>query len=74
MIGRIVETKRVTAPNPANRRRSERVMLQVPVVVQARTRDGEEVREETRTVAVNAHGPLRTLAKVKGWRIEDWER
>jgi HAD superfamily hydrolase (TIGR01490 family) len=25
-------------------------------------------------VAVNAHGPLRTLARAKGWRIEDWER
>jgi hypothetical protein len=36
-------------------------MLQVPVVVQARTRDGEEVREETRTVAVNAHGGLLKL-------------
>ena len=55
------ETKRVTAPNPANRRRSERVMLQVPVVVQARTRDGKEVREETQTVAVNAHGGLLKL-------------
>ena len=36
-------------------------MLQVPVVVQARTRDGEEVREETQTVAVNAHGGLLKL-------------
>jgi hypothetical protein len=36
-------------------------MLQVPVVVQARTRDGEEVREETQTVAVNAHGGLLRL-------------
>jgi hypothetical protein len=36
-------------------------MLQVPVVVQARTRDGKEVREETQTVAVNAHGGLLTL-------------
>ena len=25
-------------------------------------------------VAVNAHGPLRKLAKAKGWPIEDWER
>jgi hypothetical protein len=51
----------MTAPNPANRRRSERVMLQVPVVVQTRTRDGKEVREETQTVAVNAHGGLLRL-------------
>jgi hypothetical protein len=52
------ETKNLTAQNPANRRRSERVMLQIPVVVQTRTRDGKEVREETQTVAVNAHGGL----------------
>src|ERR1700738_140614 len=51
----------MTAPNPANRRRSERVMLQVPVVVQVRTRDGKEVREETQTVVVNAHGGLLKL-------------
>jgi hypothetical protein len=36
-------------------------MLQVPVVVQAKTLDGEEVREETQTVAVNAHGGLLKL-------------
>jgi phosphoserine phosphatase len=24
-------------------------------------------------VAVNAHGPLRALARARGWRIEDWE-
>src|SRR5260370_16495277 len=51
----------MTAPNPANRRRSERVMLQVPVVVQVKTRDGKEVREETQTVVVNAHGGLLKL-------------
>ena len=36
-------------------------MLQIPVVVQARTRDGEEVREQTQTVVVNAHGGLLKL-------------
>ena len=51
----------MTAPNPVNRRRSERVMLQVPVAVQARTRDGKEVREDTQTVVVNAHGGLLKL-------------
>jgi hypothetical protein len=49
------------APDPTNRRRSERVMLQVSVVVQARTRDGNEVREDTQTVVVNAHGGLMKL-------------
>ena len=47
--------------NPANRRRSERVMLQIPVVVQAKTRDGKDVRENTQTVVVNAHGGLLKL-------------
>jgi hypothetical protein len=36
-------------------------MLQIPVVVQARTRDGKEVREDTQTVVVNAHGGLLRL-------------
>ena len=36
-------------------------MLQVPVIVQARTREGEEMREEAQTVAVNAHGGLLKL-------------
>jgi hypothetical protein len=47
--------------NPANRRRSERVMLQIPVVVQIKTRDGKDVRENTQTVVVNAHGGLMKL-------------
>jgi hypothetical protein len=36
-------------------------MLQVPVIVQTRTRDGKDVREETQTVVVNAHGGLLRL-------------
>lgn len=48
----------MTAHNPANRRRSERVMLQVPVVVQVNGRDGKKVEEETQTSVVNAHGGL----------------
>ena len=36
-------------------------MLQVAVVVQARTGDGEEIREDTQTVVVNAHGGLLKL-------------
>jgi len=47
--------------NPANRRRSERVMLQIPVSVQVKTRDGKDVREDTQTVVVNAHGGLMKL-------------
>jgi hypothetical protein len=55
---RTLDEAEVTDPNPANRRRSERVMLQVPVVVQITTRAGKEVRENTHTVVVNAHGGL----------------
>jgi len=48
----------VSAPNPADRRRSKRVMLQLPVVVRATLRDGKKVEEETQTSVVNAHGGL----------------
>jgi hypothetical protein len=36
-------------------------MLQIPVVVQVRTREGKDMREETQTVVVNAHGGLLRL-------------
>lgn len=49
------------ASSPQNRRRSERVMLQVPIVVVANSRDGVELREETHTLVVNAHGGLMKL-------------
>jgi hypothetical protein len=39
-------------------RRSQRVMLKVPVVVLARGADNKPVSEETRTVTVNAHGAM----------------
>lgn len=51
----------MTQENPANRRRSERVMLQVPVVVKTKTRHGDAVEEETHTLVVNAHGGLLKL-------------
>jgi len=60
VIESLVKTT-VTDPDPANRRRSERVMLQVPVIVQSTTRDGKDVRENTQTVVVNAHGGLLKL-------------
>src|SRR5215813_1250771 len=46
----------------ANRRRSERVMLQIPIVVTTKTVDGEKLREETQTLVVNAHGGLMKLS------------
>jgi hypothetical protein len=36
-------------------------MLQIPVVVQTRTHEGKDVREQTQTVVVNAHGGLLKL-------------
>lgn len=47
--------------NPADRRRSERVMLEVRVVVRTKTPEGEQLKEETKTLVVNAHGGLLNL-------------
>lgn len=44
--------------SPQNRRRSERVVLHVPIVVVADGPGGDEIREETHTLVVNAHGGL----------------
>jgi PilZ domain len=42
----------------ANRRRSERVMLQIPIVLMTESVDHEQLKEETHTLVVNAHGGL----------------
>ena len=47
--------------DPRDRRRSERVMLQIPVKVLAETPDSEHVEESTHTLVVNAHGGLLKL-------------
>jgi hypothetical protein len=44
------------------RRRSQRVFLSIPVVVEGHTPKGEKFREETSTLAVSAHGGLVTLS------------
>jgi len=54
----------VTDSHPANRRRSERVMLQVPVIVQTHAQDGREDQEQAHTSVVNAHGGLLKLNMV----------
>jgi hypothetical protein len=48
----------VDPSNPSNRRRSERVMLQVSVVVWAEKPEGGHMHEDTQTLVVNAHGGL----------------
>ncbi|HTQ63004.1 MAG TPA: PilZ domain-containing protein [Candidatus Solibacter sp.] len=44
-----------------NRRRSERVMLQIPITVFAETPDRAQMQEDTHTLVVNAHGGLMKL-------------
>jgi hypothetical protein len=42
----------------ANRRRSQRLFLQIPVVVEGKLADKTEFSESAQTVVVNAHGAL----------------
>ena len=52
----------LASPNQdKNRRRSQRVMLRLPITVSGDSSHGS-FREETQTVVVNAHGALITLA------------
>jgi hypothetical protein len=44
------------------RRRSMRVLLSVPIVVSGIDKQGQEFSEEARTLVVNAHGALISLA------------
>jgi len=50
----------------SNKRRSQRVIISVPVSVSGKKADGTEFREDAVTLVVNAHGALIALAsKVK---------
>jgi hypothetical protein len=51
--------KLITDPG---RRRSMRVLLSVPITVKGKTTANQEFDEETRTLVVNAHGALISLA------------
>jgi hypothetical protein len=46
----------------AGRRRSMRVLLSVPILVTGKNNKQQDFREETRTLVVNAHGALISLA------------
>jgi len=46
----------------SGRRRSMRVLLSVPIQVSGKTSAGKDFQEETRTLVVNAHGALISLA------------
>ena len=41
-----------------NKRRSQRVMLQVALIIRIKTNDGKNLEAEARTLVVNAHGGL----------------
>ena len=47
-----------TPDNPINRRRSERVMLQMRITVMAQDTEHKPRQEEALTLIVNAHGGL----------------
>jgi hypothetical protein len=48
--------------NPANKRRSQRVMIDIPVTISGLLLGGKDFVETTKTVIVNAHGGLITIA------------
>jgi len=48
--------------NPADSRRSQRVLLQIPIQVRAQFEGDVPIKEETHTIEVNAHGALIALA------------
>jgi hypothetical protein len=47
-----------TPANPSVRRRSQRVLMQVPVRIHGADSQGHPFDEETETLAINAHGAL----------------
>jgi len=47
--------------NPAAKRRSQRVVIDIPVTIFGKSADGKIITENTKTVTVNAHGALVTL-------------
>ena len=57
----IVES-RETSWLAANRRRSQRVLMRIPVRVSGQVGTGSAIEEETHTVAISAHGAMITLA------------
>jgi hypothetical protein len=48
--------------NPADARRTQRVLLQIPILVRAQFAGDDPIKEETTTLEVNAHGGLIALA------------
>jgi hypothetical protein len=57
----LAQEKKTWTPDPG-RRRSMRVLLSVPILVSGKTLDNKNFEEEARTLVVNAHGALISLA------------
>lgn len=51
-----------TPTHTGARRRSQRVLMQVPVGIRGKDAQGKEFKEDTETLAINAHGALVLLA------------
>jgi hypothetical protein len=60
-MGTPADPKKSWTPDPG-RRRSMRVLLSVPIQVHGKTTENKDFKEETRTLVVNAHGALISLA------------
>jgi hypothetical protein len=61
-LQRSAEAEKKNWTADAGRRRSMRVLLTVPILAVGKTAAGEDFKEETRTLVVNAHGALISLA------------
>jgi len=57
-----VSPEKQTLQLDPGRRRSMRVLLSVPIFVTGKNKDNDRFEEETRTLVVNAHGALISLA------------
>jgi len=51
-----------SSPGHSNKRRSQRVIISVPVSVSGKKPDGSEFQEDTVTLVLNAHGALIAMA------------
>jgi hypothetical protein len=55
------DLRKTPGPSP-DARRSQRVLLRIPILVRAQFADDQPITEDTTTVEVNAHGGLIALA------------
>lgn len=70
-LERWLADSRETSWLASNRRRSQRVLMKIPVRVSGRNRHGSPFEEETQTLAVSAHGALISVSTQvkKGQRL-----